>query len=376
MNSNTSQCRAETRQGSRCSRLTSTGSAYCYQHQADVPVHPPGEGQQALNRESGHIDAADTTEHDDRGGTNRGLYLTAVFVATVIGIAFIVQSQQRNAEPEMASSVQTDKASTTPQDQLQESEPSRSTSVTTTSALWMVFTVLDQELERDALCRAVATGSGTVSGSEILDELIKAGFPADEMPAAAVFEDAAGPITNWCGDRFVPPLPTVEESPAPEPSEARTLTASTPPTEASRGELVLPGLGATTEDWESSHSQAPGFSDGLAYLPLIGSQPTYAAVFEGGNIMLYERYFPAGVSVDAQIDLVLSQELPPDSTPIDRFDRSEDGSCTSILYETEMLKQSMGFRTYALVSFDSVVQSLPYATIQTYPESNLDDLFC
>lgn len=74
----------------------------------------------------------------------------------------------------------------------------------------------------------------------------------------------------------------------------------------------LTGYGATREAWNAAHEQAPGYTDGAAFLPLIdGEQPRYAAVSGGAGerIYSYTLSFPEGTNLDEAKRQVL-QEFP------------------------------------------------------------------
>ena len=121
--------------------------------------------------------------------------------------------------------------------------------------------------------------------------------------------------------------PTTSESTVltPSPSGSSSGAASTP----SAGALI--GYGAIREDWDASHEQAPGFTPGAAFLPMVnGDQPKYAAVSGelGERILSYEIYFEEGTSLETAKRIVL-QEFPPGA----KFDVEDDEEARCLILD-------------------------------------------
>jgi hypothetical protein len=96
---------------------------------------------------------------------------------------------------------------------------------------------------------------------------------------------------------------------------ASTTTTAKPSTTVP-AHAALPGFASTRKQWNASHTKAKGYSDGSAYLPLIGGkQPTYAGVMDDDSrIISYDVYMAPGTSMTEAMARVL-KELPADVKP-------------------------------------------------------------
>lgn len=102
----------------------------------------------------------------------------------------------------------------------------------------------------------------------------------------------------------------------------------------------LTGFGATREAWDANHEQAPGYSEGAAYLPLLdGDQPKYAAVCCDERIISYLLFLPSDTSLD-EAQQHVAGELPDDATPGERVEK--DGGCVMQLWESPTLQEATG----------------------------------
>ena len=90
------------------------------------------------------------------------------------------------------------------------------------------------------------------------------------------------------------------------------------------------GFGATKEAWLSAHEQAPGYTAGAAFLPLLqregSSVPKYAAVSLETPVVMYTLNLADGTSLDDAKNLVLD-EFPPGA----RFGVVEDDEATCLI---------------------------------------------
>lgn len=102
---------------------------------------------------------------------------------------------------------------------------------------------------------------------------------------------------------------SVSSTPPASASGSTTSVAPSSPGTTTSPADGLTGFGATREAWDSAHQQAPGFSPGSSYLPLIGGQPKYSAVLgdPGERILSYTLSFPEGTPLELAKAQVLAE---------------------------------------------------------------------
>ena len=92
----------------------------------------------------------------------------------------------------------------------------------------------------------------------------------------------------------------------------------------------LTGYGATKSAWLSAHEQAPGYTKGVAFLPMVQrgneSYPKYASVQLDTPVVAYSINLPAGTSLD-EAKLTVLDEFPPGA----RFDILDQDQTTCLI---------------------------------------------
>lgn len=193
------------------------------------------------------------------------------------------------------------------------------------------------------LWRRAGTSTGTkVAVSVGVVGLVIAGglsSPQVDKPVSNV----AAPSSSKSASPTAAAEPTQTPTPTATPTETPTPTASAAPTETATPDTAskprLTGFAATLADWRTTHEEAPGFTPGSAYLPLIsGKQAKYYGVLPQVNgdsmsdtappdqmIMIeYSVALPDGLDEKAAITAILS-EFPSDARVTKT--NSGDGSC-------------------------------------------------
>ena len=151
-----------------------------------------------------------------------------------------------------------------------------------------------------------------------------------------------------------------------EPATATTSSRSTPKTHATENDAEseaptvdqaaapeLTGFGATRQAWNANHEQAPGSTEGLAYLPMVEpDQPKYAAVCCDDRILLYTLVLASGTSLD-EAQAQVAAELPADAEPGRLIDL---GGCKTQRWKSATVKDAIGANALATY-FVNVVNS-------------------
>lgn len=178
----------------------------------------------------------------------------------------------------------------------------------------------------------------TACGGEDLGTATRPTDAPDETPRA-VESKTTEPVTRNVQDKQA----------SDEPAEGRGG-------ENSEQESDLPGLGTRRAAWESSRQQAPGYTVGAAYGPVLdGEQPTYAGVYGDERILSYSYQAPASTSNRDLLTLLEATELPRDSEKVTVVE-CEDGP---VHY----------YRSAALAKAVEGAQGF-YLTVDRYPDSD------
>ena len=107
----------------------------------------------------------------------------------------------------------------------------------------------------------------------------------------------------------------------------------------------LTGFGATKEAWLATHKQAPGYTKGAAFLPMVqgegGSVPKYGGVSLDETVVLYTINLPKGTDLDEAKQIVLS-EFPAGAT----YDVIDDAEATCLIASINSAPVSKALRQH------------------------------
>ena len=146
----------------------------------------------------------------------------------------------------------------------------------------------------------------------------------------------------------------VSSTPTTQPTTAATTPGADEPTADQDAAAELTGFSATRQAWDANHQQAPGTTEGVAYLPMVEpDQPKYAAVCCDDRILLYTLVLADGTTLD-EAQAQVAAELPGDAEPGRLIDL---GGCKTQLWESATVKDAIG--SHALATYFVNVANSP-----------------
>ena len=176
--------------------------------------------------------------------------------------------------------------------------------------------------------------------------------PPSPRPITATSSAVPTPTMSTSRSQTSIPTTPAATTASPPPTVATSVTTRTPPAPSPASRLV--GYGALREDWDSHHQQAPGYTAGAAYLPMVdGDQPRYGAVSgdPGERILIYTVNFANGTTLNEAKREVL-QEFPPGAR-FGRQDAQEAGCLILEVRSNPVEKVLEGYRPIVAFFTDS-----------------------
>jgi hypothetical protein len=152
-----------------------------------------------------------------------------------------------------------------------------------------------------------------------------------------------------------------------------SATATIPPSTP-----TLTGYGATLSEWNSTHTEDPGYTANTAYDPTSGLgngySDKYAAVFwTNGRALSYQIGFPSNTSITTAESEVM-QEFPSDATILWGQENTSDSVdiCYQIEVHSTILGEVLGNDGDSFVEFQTISGDDTSTSVGYYP-SNVND---